>query len=61
MNNNKYKEALRRLLYCLDYTEGWPHITVSVGHNSWISGGVDDETKEAIRYAEKCLEADYER
>jgi len=50
--------ALKRLLSCFDI-KGWPHITVALkvkGKRGWVSGAVDDETREAIRYAEKVLE-----
>ncbi|NPV81904.1 MAG: hypothetical protein HPY52_16860 [Firmicutes bacterium] len=47
--------ALLRLLNQFDSRSEWPKITVNTdGH--WVAGAVDDECRDAIRYAEKVLE-----
>lgn len=59
MNNETLAKALRRLLANFD-TDKWPTITVALfkdGENRpvWWTGTVDDETREAIQFANKTL------
>jgi hypothetical protein len=55
--DNKIEHALKKLLDCF-LTNGWPRITTVIGGEygaAWVSGTVDDETRDAIQYAEKVL------
>lgn len=48
------ESALRRLLNQFDSRRKWPKIAVRVTER-WVAGAVDDECRDAIRYAGKVL------
>ncbi len=59
MDNKILAKALRRLLANFD-TDKWPTISVALfqdkeNRSVWWTGSVDDETREAIQFANKVL------